>query len=206
MGTWSKKQLSEEDNIQQLKENFGPLSHYYGSRKEKTENRFPELVCFGENILTENTFDAVVSGHTIFCLPTIKIYRTERDLSFHRYQFYGSALHIKNIPLSRQIYAYTGKPFGPPENSGWERAPRVGPLHVYTAAGNLSPSEAGFLSLCCRWLEDTLCSCQSYRYALCFNNNSVKIIFWEPEIYPFSDFLSITRQAMEKFPKSLTLK
>lgn len=203
MGIWSKKRLSEEDNIRQLWESFGSLSHYYGSLKEKTENRFPELVCFGENILAESTFDAVVSGHDIFCLPTIKIYRTERQLSFHRYQFYGSAIHIKNVQISRQIYAYTGKPFGPPENGIWEKEPGKRPLHVYTAAGNLSPSEAGFLSLCCRWLEDTLCSCQSYRYALCFSNSSVKIIFGEPEIYPFSDFLRIVEDAMEHFPKPL---
>ncbi len=200
MRVFSKKQPPVEDYADQVVQKFGKDARYAGTLEGKTVDLAPQLRSFGENTLCENAFAASSPGHKFYCIPTIKVYKTERERSYNRYGFYGSVLRVEGVQHIHQIYAYTKKPFIPPEENNWIKCSSIGSLRVFALDGELSHLEQELLKTYYQWLDRGLCISQSYRFALYFENRSLSVFFWEPEVYPFDYFLDIIWDAMSGCP------
>lgn len=188
---FGRRKQPDKPPAQLVGELFGPSAVLEENGVYDTGQIYPFLAWFGSTL--ENRWRLTGrygSASFTFCFP-VKLYDTLRQRKFCTYGFTGAVLTLhRRLSWTGTAYAYSGKPFRPPEGPGWQENKSYKRVQCFSQGG-LSALDREQIQALVDWMKSGCSALFSPRYAICARNGDADIAFWEPELFCFAHQMDI---------------
>lgn len=183
---FGRKKQPDRPPAQLVGELFGPSAVLEETIVCDTAQAYPLLARFGSTLESRWRLTGQYGAASFtFCFP-IKLYDTPRQRRFCTYGFTGAVLTLhRHLSWTGTAYAYSGKPFRPPEGPGWQEEAPYRRVTCFSQGG-LSALGREQTQALVDWMKGGCDALFSPRYAICFRSGDVDIAFWEAELFYFA--------------------
>ncbi len=179
---------------------FGESAQVSADLEGLTEERFPLLKDFAPRYSCGYAVSADMGAYSFTFSFPVRAYLREEDLRRSRFGFLGSCLTLRLAALEAcdGIYAFSGKPFRPPD-SAWTPAGTEKGVRSWTRGRWAEPEGAEVLHSLILWLEDGgFAVMASARYGMLLQDGKAEIAFWEPAFYDAESQIRVLAEGLEQ--------
>lgn len=136
---------------------------------------------YGEHMLCDEVRHISVNGKSAELFCQLKMYDTERQKKYSKWNFCGCLIKIKGITHSENLFCCNEKTFHRMIPEEYSKIGKIKGFHVYSDSMDYDKeSLAGLLDR----MEKTVCNVLSYTYAISLMENEMSLVFWNLDLYP----------------------
>ncbi len=164
-----------------------------------TESTFPIVSSFAPWAECDFIVQGEYRGLGFGLYFPVKAFNTERDRNTSHWAFWGYFISLQGdrfrIPAT---YAFTGRPFRPPDKNVWLQSGKHKGLSVWSEERPFSQAGRSTAEDLMDWTDSEFAALWSAQYALLIRDGIVSIAFWKPDLYDYDSQLKLFSEAVRR--------